>query len=169
MTRTAALVIAGLALLAGGCTYQMAAGQPPATVDITVAEDLPADIARAWLEAAPRSMDALGIRPPNPAGCEYGADALTAPAWQRGPQLAAAYSAFVASDRIPNYHYHVSEYTKPVHVCYGQVVLVARQAGAECTAYVAQGDCAKVRPGVNRTLTALKSLGVVVEGRAVGH
>lgn len=157
-------------------------------VNMEVAADIPAVAALGWLQKMPRDMNG-SVTPAYPQACRYTAEGVITTEWVSDSLLAPPkpgkarpirpwqdFQALPAGTGLQTYYeYSVSiNYAgEPHESCNGRVGLRDKEGGETCAAYynimlvnntlrVMPRDCATVKREVERTLTALKALGVDV-------
>lgn len=153
-------------------------------VNTEVAADIPAVAALGWLQQTPKDMSAH-VTPAYPQPCKYSEDGVITKEWNSTSFLAPPkpgndrpirpwqdFQALPGGSGLQSYYeYTVNIYNEgtPQQSCSGRVGLKPKNGEGSCTAYYSLDpkysgptDCSSVKRDVERTLTALKAMGVDV-------
>lgn len=151
-------------------------------VDLNVAADLPAEAALGWLEQMPRDMNCC-VTPYYPLPCQYEEEGIVTTEWkslfpaQKGKNNAVRpWKDFSAKPGNTTYHQYgvrIENEGTNYETCFGQVAVGTMNDEQFCTVYFSEHlvngiidmkklDCNTVTKDVEKTLTALKALGVTI-------
>ena len=164
------------------CLHGCATGVKLKPVDASVAADLPVEAALGWLEQMPRDMNCC-VTPYYPLPCQYTEEGIVTTEWEslfparKGKNNAVRpWKDFAAKPGSATYHQYgvrIENEGTNYETCYGRVAVGTTDEEQFCTVYFSEYlekgvinmeklDCNTVTKDVEKSLTALKALGVTI-------